>query len=86
MRSPVMMTKAATNRDTRMEGLFMGDHSAVEGKPHRTSRSSNRRLTSNRRSTMATIQANTTEISSATMRATKPGSSRANAVMNRAVD
>jgi hypothetical protein len=80
------MTTHAVVRETKRVGLFIGDHSRREAKPQRFSRSSKCMLASNRRTTIASTQANTNEISSATMSATIPGSWCASPVRNFVVD
>src|SRR5579859_1098657 len=86
IRNPAATIAQAIVPDTRSVGLFWGDHSAREGKPQRDTRSSNRILESNRRTTIPTIQANRSEIRSARKRATNPGTRLASLVMNLVVD
>jgi hypothetical protein len=80
------MTTQAVVRETKRVGLFIGDHSWMDAKPQRFNRSSNRMLASSRRTTIARTQANTKEISSATMSATIPGNWCASPVRNFVVD
>src|ERR1700683_3195584 len=80
------MTSAATDRDIRRVGLFIGDHSANEENPHRPSRSSKWRAARTRRTIAARIHAKTADTSSAIINAANPGRRFANLVRNRAVE
>src|SRR5262244_4108131 len=80
MRKPLNRTSVARDRDTRWVGLFIGDHSASEAKPHRPSRSSKCRVVSSRCVIAARIHARIADRKSATMSAANPGKRLANLV------
>src|SRR5215469_2563695 len=80
------MTKTTIDLDTRRVGLFIGDHSASEAKPHRPSRSSKWSLERIRRAMRARIHAKTTDRNNATTSATSPGKRFANFVRKRVVE
>jgi hypothetical protein len=80
------MTSAATDREIRRVGLFIGDHSANDEKPHRPSRSSKSRPARTRRTIAARIHAKAADRSNAIINAANPGRRFANLVRKRAVE
>ena len=86
MRKPQKITSAASTRETKSAGLFMGDHKLTPAKPHCTSASSKFILTSSLRTTTAMMTAKISATTRATMSATIPGSRFASLVRNSLVD